>query len=491
MRIGALFAGIGGLELGMLWGGLGELCWQVEMDEHCRAVLATRYPGLPRYIRVEHVGGYYVRPHVLDPVDLLIGGFPCQDVSSAGSGEGLEGERSGLWWEYARIIDELAPAWVVVENVTSGASRWVDDVRAALAERGYKSMFVPMGARDVGAPHRRNRVFIVAFHPEREAARLRRGGDGGAHVTLEHAGKLSDARARQLAELVFEAAAGGTLLASLVSSPQLGLWGAESAVVRSKDYAMPQIGAWDAPATEAFRARLGGMFAAVRDRAASALSLPTPSASEYGTSGNGCPGDGRESYAHKGTPSLHTLARRGELPTPRANEEPHRRSDGKDRRGEHLSVAMHRLFEGELLPTPTAGDAKASGSRRAEGSQAHPGVSLTDVVVHGRTVDGAQHGPRQAKGYLSPRFVEWMMGLPLGWTEPGGALSTGPGGDTWWLEPPVAGVLVGTSSALDRVRLKACGNAVVPQCAQVVAWVINLLREDFHADRPNPTLARP
>ena len=110
--------------------------------------------------------------------------------------------------------------------------------------------------------------------------------------------------------------------------------------------------------------------------------LPTPTAASYGSSGNGDPGDGRTQYAHKGTPSLETMAARA------------------------------------MLPTPTAGDAKASGSRRHEGSSAHPGVSLTDVVVHGRSVNGSQHGARgKSDRRLSPRFVEWMMGFPQGWTE--------------------------------------------------------------------------
>lgn len=92
-------------------------------------------------------------------------------------------------------------------------------------------------------------------------------------------------------------------------------------------------------------------------------------------SGIGGPGDGRGEYAHAGTPSLHTLAAR------------------------------------RLLPTPTAGDAKASGSRCAEGSSAHAGTSLTDA-----TVRQTNRGGVQARGHLSPRFVEWMMGLPVGWT---------------------------------------------------------------------------
>jgi DNA (cytosine-5)-methyltransferase 1 len=98
----------------------------------------------------------------LAAVDLICGGFPCQDVSSAGKRAGLTGARSGLWYEYRRLVSELSPSWVVVENVASGAKLWVDFVRADLAELGYDSLPIPLSAQDVGAPHRRERIFIVA-----------------------------------------------------------------------------------------------------------------------------------------------------------------------------------------------------------------------------------------------------------------------------------------------------------------------------------------
>lgn len=157
MRIGSLFSGIGGLELGLETAGVGHTVWQVELDPYCRAVLANHWPEAVRYDDVKAVGS-----HNLKRVDLICGGFPCQDVSSAGKRAGLAGARSGLWFEYARIVGELRPQWVVVENVASGARAWVDTVRSGLAQLGYASLPIPIEAADVGAPHARARVFIVA-----------------------------------------------------------------------------------------------------------------------------------------------------------------------------------------------------------------------------------------------------------------------------------------------------------------------------------------
>lgn len=111
MRIGSLFAGIGGLELGLERAGVGHTVWQVEKDEFCRKVLARHWPDAARYEDVTTVDWSTV-----EPVEVLCGGFPCQDISLAGKGAGLAGERSGLWWEYLRAIRELRPRFVVVEN---------------------------------------------------------------------------------------------------------------------------------------------------------------------------------------------------------------------------------------------------------------------------------------------------------------------------------------------------------------------------------------
>lgn len=157
MRIGSLFAGIGGLELGLEMAGLGPVAWQVEADPFCRRVLARHWPEVPRHEDVRTVD-----PAILEPVEIVCGGFPCQDVSSAGLRKGLAGERSGLWREFARIVRAMRPQWVVVENVASGARLWLDAVVRDLGELGYEALPVPLAASDVGAPHRRARIFVIA-----------------------------------------------------------------------------------------------------------------------------------------------------------------------------------------------------------------------------------------------------------------------------------------------------------------------------------------
>lgn len=154
LTIGSLFSGVGGLELGLEWAGLGPVLWQVEASEFCRGELAKLWPNVERYKDVREFSAPVA-------VDLVCGGFPCQDVSSAGKGTGLAGERSGLWHEFARILAEARPTWVIVENVASGAKRWVNPVRADLGRIGYKTLPVPLSAADVGAPHLRRRIFIV------------------------------------------------------------------------------------------------------------------------------------------------------------------------------------------------------------------------------------------------------------------------------------------------------------------------------------------
>ena len=101
MRFGSLFAGIGGMDLGLERAGM-ECAWQVEIDPYCQKVLAKHWPDVQRFGDIKDCGA-----HNLEPVDLICGGFPCQDISLAGKGAGIEGERSGLWSEYHRIICEL------------------------------------------------------------------------------------------------------------------------------------------------------------------------------------------------------------------------------------------------------------------------------------------------------------------------------------------------------------------------------------------------
>jgi DNA (cytosine-5)-methyltransferase 1 len=158
MNIGSLFSGIGGLELGLEWAGLGPVMWQVEKDPFCRSVLAKHWPHVPRYVDVKEVGA-----RQLEAVELICGGFPCQDVSSAGKRAGIHaGTRSGLWLEYRRVLAELRPVFAVVENVGSDVPAWLPQVRRDLHLLGYRTRALGIAARDVGAHHGRARVFVVA-----------------------------------------------------------------------------------------------------------------------------------------------------------------------------------------------------------------------------------------------------------------------------------------------------------------------------------------
>lgn len=158
--VGSLFAGIGGIELGLERTGGFETVWQVEKDDFCQKVLSKHWPNVKRFKDVEQVGSKQ-----LDSVDLICGGFPCQDISTAGKQEGIEGERSGLWSEFARIIREIRPRYALIENVA--ALRYKQGglgvVLRDLAEIGYDAEWHCITAWSVGAPHERDRVFVIAY----------------------------------------------------------------------------------------------------------------------------------------------------------------------------------------------------------------------------------------------------------------------------------------------------------------------------------------
>ncbi len=133
-----------------------------EIDPYCRAVLAKHWPGVPCYDDVRTLDGDRLRADGI-AADVICGGFPCQDISVAGSGAGIDGQRSGLWSEYARIIGDLRPRFVIVENVSALLGRGLDVVLRDLAALGYDAEWHCISASAVGAPHRRDRVWIVAY----------------------------------------------------------------------------------------------------------------------------------------------------------------------------------------------------------------------------------------------------------------------------------------------------------------------------------------
>lgn len=158
LTFGSLFAGIGGFDLGLERAGM-RCEWQVEIDPYARAVLAKHWPEVRRW---EDVRTFPPKEGEWG-VDVICGGFPCQDISVAGKGAGLAGARSGLWYEFARIIGELRPRFVIVENVAALLTRGADVVLGTLASLGYDAEWHVIPASAVGAPHRRERVWIVAY----------------------------------------------------------------------------------------------------------------------------------------------------------------------------------------------------------------------------------------------------------------------------------------------------------------------------------------
>lgn len=158
LTVGSLFSGIGGLDLGLERAGM-RVIWQCEIDPFCRAVLAKHWPGVPCYEDITAVDWQAVeRP------DVLCGGFPCQDISTAGQRAGIKvGTRSGLWYEYAKAIRILRPRFIIIENVAALLVRGLGIVLSDLAEGGYDAEWQVLPAAQFGAPHWRHRLFIIAY----------------------------------------------------------------------------------------------------------------------------------------------------------------------------------------------------------------------------------------------------------------------------------------------------------------------------------------
>lgn len=161
MNLLSLFTGIGLHDLGLERAGF-RIAAQVEIDPYCRAVLERHWPEVTRFDDVRTVSADALRLAGVGRIDLITGGFPCQDISVAGKGEGLDGKRSGLWHEMRRIVSNVRPDWVLAENVPALRTRGADRVLADLEAIGYACWPLVVGALHAGAPHRRLRVWIVA-----------------------------------------------------------------------------------------------------------------------------------------------------------------------------------------------------------------------------------------------------------------------------------------------------------------------------------------
>lgn len=158
LTFGSLFAGIGGFDLGFERAGM-RCEWQVEIDPYCQRVLAKHWPNVRRWDDVRTFP-----PAEGDwRVDVICGGFPCQDISYAGRGAGLAGKRSGLWYEYARIVGDLGPRFIVVENVAALADRGLDAILGTFADLGFDAEWGVVPASAFGSPQYRERLFLLAY----------------------------------------------------------------------------------------------------------------------------------------------------------------------------------------------------------------------------------------------------------------------------------------------------------------------------------------
>ena len=444
MKSGELFAGVGGLGMAVdeVFGSTPG--WFCEFDADPSKVLAHRYPDVPNFGDVRTV---------TDPpkVDILAGGFPCQDVSLAGRRRGMkEGTRSGLWSEFARIIDTVRPSWVVIENVRGllsadaagdvescpwcladdgeqHALRALGAVLGDLADLGFDAEWTGLRAADVGAPHGRFRVFILAWPRERTVADDNGAGFGGVGRTPGIVERDAHRRAR-----------GGQTPGSLrlLSTPDT----------------VPE-----APNTGS-NSHKAGNIVGLGNQVLSLL--PTPVAQP---SGNTPEEHLRKKPGREVVTDLAIIAENGLietggriLPTPTASLGDHRRDYGQPPEA--------RMAGGHSVSTADAARAIADAGT---GWGPYEAAIRRWEAVTGRPAPApVRFDGKGGKPRLNPELTEWMMGWPKGWvTDPEISPRLAP-----TPEPFVNKKVSGLSRA---EQLKACGNGVVT--LQAVAALRELL----------------
>lgn len=397
MRVGALFAGLGGFERGFQQSGQPyEIAWQVEIDEWCRRLLAKRFPDAERFPDVRDSG-----KRNLSPVDVIVGGFPCQDLSTAGLGAGLSGARSGLWFEMLRIIHEMQPKYVVIENVRALVNRGLPVVVAGLVDAGYRVDWCILSAADVGAPHRRERVWIVASRRD---------------VPQRFAPQLTLADAQRFRADVWPRGGDPELWERDVPRAH-----PTAVKVADRPKRLKGLGNAIVPQIAELIARQLVEPAGIFDRVSlcGGATLPTPTAASYGTNcGIGqAPRMGLESMARNAawptptaraapaceaelsrrSPSLETEVVSRAWPTPRAEHDSGRHKGKPD--------TLHSAVK--AYPTPTAHLAKETGAP-SEADRNEPSLA-------------SRFG-----GRLNPQWVELLMGYPVDWTDPSATVTARP-----------------------------------------------------------------
>ena len=418
MRIGSLFSGYGGLDLGVMQALGGAVAWHAEFEDAPSRILAHHWPNVPNLGDVTAVDWSQV-----EPVDVICGGSPCQDVSMAGARKGMRaGTRSGLWASMCDAIEAIRPQLVVWENVRGALSAGADSnmepcdlgmgcegpvplralgrVLGDLAELGYDAGWEVVRASDIGAPHRRERVFVVAW-PTTDASSV---GPQGPHDQA----RTSPARF------------GGHALTG-TGGPDLTLLPTPDAY--SADRGGPQ---------HPDKRRAGGHSVTLADQV-SAL-LPTPRSTD-GTKGGP---NQRGSSGDLMLPSAVQL-----LPTPTVIDATYSCTMEEHRSREVRLKAANPNLNGLQLHLSTVAVSAATFGQYA------PAIARWEAVL-GRPAPAPTEPNAAGNQRLSARFVEWMMGLP-------------------------EGHVVDVPGITRNQALKALGNGVVPQQAahairRILAW---------------------
>jgi DNA (cytosine-5)-methyltransferase 1 len=155
-----IFSGIGGFSIGLEAVGMQTVAF-CEINPFCRKILTRHWPSVPIFSDITTIDKKDLK--ALPPIDVIAGGFPCQDISVAGKQKGIEAKRSGLWKEFARLINEIRPKYAIIENVANLRSQGLISVLQDLWEIGYDAEWHCIPASAFGAPHRRDRIWIIAY----------------------------------------------------------------------------------------------------------------------------------------------------------------------------------------------------------------------------------------------------------------------------------------------------------------------------------------
>lgn len=440
-RVGSLFSGIGGLDLAVEAFFGAETAWHCEWDAEPSKVLAERWPGVPNYRDVTKVDW-----EAVEPVDIMCGGFPCQDVSLAGRRRGMKnGTRSGLWSEFARAIDIVRPSVVVIENVRGlisaqagsnveqcpwclgdGADEYhlraLDAVLADLSDLGFDAEWGGLRASDVGAPHGRYRFFIVA-HARGEARRdwpgLRQGGAAGERRGRpEHRGEPDGAPLTLLPTPVVN---------DMGDGKTVEWWDAWTAKMRDehgngnghgKSLAIEAQRAvlFPTPVTEpdTGNGHARNLGAEVKTLLPTVVTTDAEGSRRHTTTTDA---------SHSGTTLTDVL-----LPTPRAS------------RGASSTEMMYRLG----ARRDDTGDAQGNVVGEVAWGEYEPAVRRWETLTRPAPLPTAPDG-KNGNHRLSARFTEWLMGYPAGWI---------------------------TDIIRRNPAIRACGNGVVPQQAYAAIEIL-------------------